>query len=433
MVASHWGSRVLNRNLDELASDPKHPQAFPVERAMDVMGRIRVRLRAEDRKVVAYGYGGQRIEIPASSVRAVHTVNAYRMGPLNRGEALLVLDGQKRVLLRAPGVWETYGEVRRVCRAAGLPEPTREYYWASSSRRRRAGQRRPPLYRKAPGYHRLRTAPRGYTLRVLVKLVLALAVIGFTAFLGVLPAVALPGWTGAVRTLIGIIGALIGVAAGAWVWATIAHAAACGLRWTIASAEAGAVAPARRFFTRREAPGKRASLITAAMVLGIPALVIWGPGIAIVSAAHGLSDSHLVAELRAQGVSAPGRLIDVPNYETDSHGNTTATDVPTLAFKAGGQDSETRDPAIGGRPLPLDSFDPVNTSQPVTVVYLPGDPGTAAAAQQLSGSVWHGAPTANEISGSVLTALLPLWLWRTVVRIRRRRWLRNADLLDDIA
>lgn len=431
MVASHWGSRALNRNLDELASDPRHPQAFPVERAMDVMGRMRVRLRAEDRTLVAYGYGGQRIEIPASSVGFVRTVNAYRLGSLKRGEALLVLDGERRILLRAPGVWETYGEVWRVCRAAGLPSPARDYYWASS--RRRAGQRRPPVYRKAPCYHRLRTAPRGYAPRVLVQLALALAVIGCTAFLGVLPAAALPGWTGAVRTLVGIIGVLIGAAAGAWVWATIAHAAACGLRWAIASAEARAAAPARRFFTRREAPGKRASLLTAAMVLGVPALLVFGPGVAIASAMHGVSDSHLVAELRAQGVPARGLLIDVPDVETDSNGNTTTTDVPTLAFKVGGQDRETGDPAIGGRPLPLNAGDPGDTRQPVTVIYLPGSPDTAAAARQLSGSVWHGAPTANEISGSVLTALLPLWLWRTIVRCRRRRWLRNADLLDDIA
>jgi hypothetical protein len=211
------------------------------------------------------------------------------------------------------------------------------------------------------------------------------------------------------------------------------HAAIDGLRWAIASIEARALAPAERFFRRSKESDKRSGLGTAAMVLGVPALVIWGPGVAIVSGVHGVSDSHLVAELRAQGVSTPGFLIDVPDSETDGNGNTTITDVSTLSFKPDGQDWETDDPAIGGRPLPLDSADPEGTSEPLTVVYLPGDPDTAAAAQQLTGSVWHGAPTANVITGAVLTAALPLLLWRTIRRVRRRRWLRNADLLNDLA
>src|SRR6202008_936034 len=124
---------------------------------------------------------------------------------------------------------------------------------------------------------------------------------------------------------------------------------------------------------------------------------------------------------------------DVPDYETDDNGNTTVTDVSTLSFKTGGQSWDTDDPSIGARPLPLDSADPEGTSEPLTVVYLPGDPDTAAAAQQLAGSVWHGAPTANVITGAVLPAALPLLLWGTVRRVRRRRWLLNADLLDDLA
>jgi hypothetical protein len=82
---------------------------------------------------------------------------------------------------------------------------------------------------------------------------------------------------------------------------------------------------------------------------------------AIASGVHGVSDSHLVAELRAQGVSAQGFLIDVPDYETDDNGNTTVTDVSTLSFKPDGQSWETDDPSIGGRPLPLDSVDPEGT------------------------------------------------------------------------
>jgi hypothetical protein len=90
------------------------------------------------------------------------------------------------------------------------------------------------------------------------------------------------------------------------------------------------------------------------------------------------------------------------------------------------------DPSIGGRPLPLDSADPLDTRYPETVVYLPSDPETAAAAQQISGSVWHGAPTANLISGGLLTLALPPALWFLVLRVKRRRWLPARDLLDEL-
>src|ERR1700751_2051328 len=217
MVASHWGSRPWNRNLDEFAADPEHPQAFPAERAMDLMGRIRVRLRAEDRKLVAHGVGGQRIEMPASSIGGVHTARQFRLNGRSRSRALLVLDGRQRVLLHANGLWETYGEVARVCRAANLPAPKHEYASAYSrtpgpdpAKSRRRMTLALPSYQKAPGYQKLRTVPRGNALRVLALLVVLVAVDGLTAFAGVLPALALPEWIGAVRTLIGIAGVLIG-------------------------------------------------------------------------------------------------------------------------------------------------------------------------------------------------------------------------------
>jgi hypothetical protein len=424
--------------MDDFVADPQHPQAFPAERAMDMMGRIRVRIRAEDHTLVAYGFGGQRIEIPASSVGAVHTARQFRLNGRSREQSLLILDKDKRVLLRAKGLWETYGEVARVCRAAHLPKPSHQYASRSSRPAGKGGSRRRsspvlPSYQKAPGYQKLRTVPRGNTVRVLAMLVVCLAVVGLTAFVGVLPAVALPEATGAIRTLIGIVGVLLGVAAGAWLCATVAHLATDTLRWGIASMEARAPAPGGRFFRRREGSDKRAGLVTAAMVLGVPALIIWGPGVGLVSGIHGISDSHLVGVLRTQGVSAPGFLIDVPDYDTDDNGNTTVTDVSTLSFKPDGQSWQTDDPAIGGKPLPLDADDPLDTNEPLTVVYLPDDPDTAAAAQQLAGSVWHGAPTTNVITGAVLTAALPLLLWATIRRVRRRKWLRHADLLNDLA
>ncbi len=68
---AHWGSREWRKNIDGLVPDPAHPQAFPSKYPMDLMGRIRVRLCAEDGSLVAYGFGGQRVVLPAESVGAV--------------------------------------------------------------------------------------------------------------------------------------------------------------------------------------------------------------------------------------------------------------------------------------------------------------------------------------------------------------------------
>jgi len=447
MDTVHWESRAWRKNLDETATDAEHPQAFPAQRPTDLMGRIRVRLCAEDGGLVAYGFGGQRIVLPASAVGAVRTVDAYRVRRANRGRALLVLDHEQRILLRAGGLWETYGEVARVCRAAGVPAPEHVSYPVFTSSRsyqsrkdRQAAARRsrrkqkPPLYQKAPGYRKLRTIPRGMTARVLVTLALCLAVIGCAAAIGAVPALLLPEWIGAVRVLLGIAGVILGAAAGVWLCAAISHLVMDGLRWAVASAKVSALAPPGRFFRRRARSTAWPKLATAGLVVLVPALIGWGPGVAIASLVHGLSDSQLVAELRAGGVQTPGFVIDVPQYSTDDNGNTTVTDVSTLAFLPNGDKDlwETTDPSIGGRPLPLDAADPADTREPVTVVYLPDDPDTAAAAQQIAGSVWHGAPTANLIVGSLLTLPLPLLIWRLAVRIRRRRWLRDADFLEDM-
>jgi hypothetical protein len=256
-------------------------------------------------------------------------------------------------------------------------------------------------------------------------------IVGLGGLIGVLPAEVLPGWIGSVRVLIGIIGVALGAAGGIWVFAALTHVVTDGLRWTFASLEAMMPAPPSRFFQRRGTSDKWAGAVTAGMILLVPALIGWGPGVAIASGVHGLSDSRLVAGLRANGVATPGFLIDVPDYSTDSNGNTTVTDVSTLEFTAQAQQWQDTDPSIGGRPLPLDSGDPIATREPVTVVYDPSDPGTAAARRQITGSVWHGAPTANVIVGIIFTLALPLLILSLVVRIRRRRWLRNSKMLDE--
>ena len=122
---AHWGASERRNNLDDLAADPAHPQAFPSTYPMDLMGRIRVKLCAEDGNLVAYGFGGQRVVLPAKSVGHVVTVSSFRTGRrVAHGRALLVLDRDDRILLRASGLWETNGEVKRVCRAAKVPGPS---------------------------------------------------------------------------------------------------------------------------------------------------------------------------------------------------------------------------------------------------------------------------------------------------------------------
>src|SRR5437667_12507078 len=74
----HWNPGDWRGNLDAAMADPRHPQAFPAEHAADLVGQIRVRLCAEDGHLVAYGFGGQRVAIPSSKMRAVRWLEEYR-------------------------------------------------------------------------------------------------------------------------------------------------------------------------------------------------------------------------------------------------------------------------------------------------------------------------------------------------------------------
>ena len=388
-------------------------------------------LAAEDGNLVAYGFGGQRIARPAKSVGEVHTVSSFRTGGIRHGPALVVLDHERRVLLRASGRWETYGELTAVCRAAKLPAPTHLVTTMKPPTRGRRARRNTtliPRFTKAPGYRKVRTRPRGTTLRVLAQAVLFLLTIGLGAFLGVVTAVLLPEWTGAVRTLIGIAGVALGLAGGIWAGAALSHLIADTLRWAVTSWAAGTVAPGRRFFRRRERSGAWSVAGNVGVVALVVALIGWGPGVGIATLAHGQRDASLVAELRANGVSAPGLLVDVQQSSTGSDGDVTVTDVPTLSFLGW----TATDPSIGGRPLPLNAADPAGTRQPETVVFLPFDPRVAAAKQQITGSVWHGAPTANLITGGLFTLALPPLLWLLVLRVRRLRWRRAKAMVEDL-
>lgn len=281
-------------------------------------------------------------------------------------------------------------------------------------------------------WRKLRINPRGKALRVLYLTMLLLPMMSLGGLLGAAPAVALPPWFGAVRTLIGIVGVVLGAAGGMRVGAALAHVVTDGVRWAVISRAAGSPAPPPRFFgRRREHSGTWRAAANVGLVLLVIALVGWGPGVGVASLVHGFRDSSLVATLRAGGVMTRGTLNDVPRYSTNDNGIATETDVPTLSFLG----NQTTDPSIGGRPLPLDAYDPIDTDYPETIVYLPSHPDVAAASQQITGSVWHGAPTANLISGGLFTLALPPLIWLLVLRARRLRWRRfrwrRAKEFDD--
>jgi hypothetical protein len=243
---------------------------------------------------------------------------------------------------------------------------------------------------------------------------------------GALLGVALPDWFGAVRILIGIAGAAAGATGATWLLIRGSRLALGAIRWTAYSLKVRSPAPAAPFFPRREPAAAARKLRVAAMVLAMPALIGWGPGVTIATLVNGFSDQALVHTLRQSGVTVPGQVVDVPTYSTDSDGNTTVTDHATLSFLAGGGAVLIRDPDIAGRHWPI------NPDQTVIMVFNPANPDQAAVQGQIEGSPWHGIPTANLISGGLLTAALPFLIWGLVrVRAAGRR-AQSEDFLDGI-
>jgi hypothetical protein len=383
-----------------------------------------VRVRAEDGDLVAYGFGNQRIAVPAAEIGAVYVHGGWGKQWGRSSPAMVVLDKEGRVRLRAPGTWGAtaartarstltpragggnLGGLARVCDSLGIARP--KYLTFREVRRQKA------LWRRAPGYSKLRIRSRGIIVTRLALVLVGLVFGGLGLFLGVALARLLPPGIGDVRDLIGI------VLCAAALWATVWL---CGftlrlLRWLAVSRHARTLAPPDRFFGAAHSGRNRKAqaLLTVAMVAAIPALIAWGPVIGLISLTHGFADQALVASLRQGSITTRGLVIDVPTYSSGSDGNTDVTDHPTLTFRTlGGVAVKTPDPAIGGWTWPM------NPAQPVTVVYEPADPATAAVAGQIAGSPWHGAPTGNVVAGAVLTvALLPL-TWVTVRRIRDAR------------
>jgi hypothetical protein len=372
----------------------------------------------EDWELVAYGFGGQRIAIPAGVISEV---------VLNLGPALIVLDQDQHMLLKAAGDWDSVA-LGAVVAQVGLHQPTRISRFGDSARTASLWRKngRPPRWPRASGYRRLRTRPRGFVPAMLVAGLAGLALIGLGAYAGTQPAVALPGSVGSVRDLLGIAGGLAGAWAAGWLFVVAVRSAIAAVRWSAASRAVRWPAPWSRFYPHGTRRVGRPQLLTVAMLLAVPALVGWGPVVGGVTLAHGFSDQALVTHLRADGRPAVGVVTGVPQYTTGVGGNgTELTYRASLEFLAGAQQVLTPDPAIGGRVWPIsDEF--------VTVIYDPAQPRTAAVAGQLQGSPWGGAPLGNLISGALLTLALPVLLWRLTRRLRATRQAARNKLLEGI-
>lgn len=400
--------------------------------AADLLGMMPVRLCAEGDDLVGYGFASQRIAIPAAEIGAVLVHRGWGKQWGSSGPALLLLDKSERLLLRAPGIWN-WGSARRLatidssrwvdtdlnrlCARLHIAPP--RYL------RSREVRQRKPRYPQAPGYRRLRVRPPGYRLLRLALVALGVVLTGGGIAASVLLASALPPAVGDVRNMIGLAGSVAAVWAAIWLCAMTV----LGLRWLAVSRSVGTIAPLDRFFGADARRWRKARpWLTRMMVLAIPVLIVWGPGIGLASLTHGFADQGLVSRLRQYGVPTQGLVIDVPTYSTDSDGNEQVTDHATLVFGVpDGSTVQTPDPDIAGWTWPMD------TNQPVTIVYDPAQPTTAAVSGQISGSPWHGTPTGNVISGALLTvALVPL-TWAAVRRIRAARHQAREGLFEGLA
>jgi len=259
--------------------DPKLPAAYPVQARASLLGEMPVRLRAEGKMLVAYGFGGQRIEIPAASIRQVWIHSEFEASSGRRvGEALLVLDTRHRVLLRAPGAWGP--EVRDVCRHLGLhrqpvvldPEP--------------ASRKVAPLLR-AEAYRRLRVRPAGSRAAVAAGGLSQAAMCVGGGLGGAWLALLLPAAVGDTRILVAIGLGVGGALAGSWLYNFGTRLAAGAIRWVAASRRAGAPAPLGRFLRVSGASSWTGLATSVALAAAVPVLAIWGAAIEAITLSRG--------------------------------------------------------------------------------------------------------------------------------------------------
>ena len=398
--------------------DPAIPTAFPLFGRTTLMGEIPVRLRAEGNTLAAYGFGHQRIAIRASDIARIEAwILRDRKNGEDMGSHLIVRGKSGQVLLRARGAWGP--GLKEICGQLRLRKPDIS---SGTTSIRDFG----PLLRHP--YPVLRVRPRGWLPLRLAAILAALALGTLGALAGVGLSLLLPSAIGGARDLVGIALAIAGAVGALWVFFAARSVAIGAARWAITSLRVGGPAPVSRFI-QLDVPGRLLGLIvTTAIALAIPLLAIWGPVIAINSLAHGFRDAALVSDLRARGVTTPGYVINVPVYSTDSSGDTVVTPQATLKFTpVAGRPVQEPDPGIAGQKWPMD------TGDVVTIVYDPGDPAKAAVWGQITGSVWHGAPTGNIVGGCLVIPLEPALAWLFYRRITAARRKAAHDFAEGLA
>jgi hypothetical protein len=245
----------------------------PNEPVSDLRGRQPVRITVEDHNLVAYGFRDQRVEIPRGSVSAVL---------LNGDRSLILLDRDRRMLLKAPGDWHSYA-LAALCKRAGLPRPRR----VTEPDGGLSDGKSTPRWRRAPGYRRLRARPRLFVPGMIALGCAAVALTGAAIGAVAVLALALPGSVGAARSLLAIVGGAAGGAAALWLFGVGLRSGRAAIRWAAASRELGSVAPWSPFYPRAGNRRRREKLLTGAMALAVPALIIWGPGVGIFALVHG--------------------------------------------------------------------------------------------------------------------------------------------------
>jgi hypothetical protein len=274
---------VVFGELGDPKSGPDYPVAYPAEGRVGLSGEMPVRLCAEGKTLIGYGFGGQRVEIPVKSISQVWIHPEFDAYPDGRvREALLVLDIKHYVVLKAPGAWGP--GVKEVCQHLGLrKQPV--------ILDQKHAKRTVPSLMYAQSCQWLRVWPAGGHLApVAAGLGRAGLCVGGGiggASLGLL----LPASAGDARVMIAVAAGVAGALSGTWLYDLATRFASGVIRWAVASRRAGTPAPVSRFLHVSGA-SRWTGLATSAVLAAVPALAIWGAAIVAITLSRGGALSH---------------------------------------------------------------------------------------------------------------------------------------------
>jgi len=297
--------------------DPRSPAAYPVEGRAGLLGEMPVRLCAEGKALVAYGFGGQRVEIPARSIRRVWIHPEFEAFPGGRvREALLVVDARHRVLLKAPGAWGP--GVREVCQHLGLHRQPMVLGPMSASRK-------VPSLTDAETCQQLRVRPAGGRVAPAAEGLGQAGLCLGGGIGGVLLGLLLPASVGDARIAVTIGLGVAGALAGTWLYTVGSRFVVGVIRWAVASRRAGAPAPAGQFLQVSGASRWTELATSTVLAAAVPVLAIWGVAIEAITLSRGGTLSHgaalgnVIAGALAILVTPPLALLAVRRFLAARH------------------------------------------------------------------------------------------------------------------